>query len=382
MRVKGKIMKYPILILCFLCISVSSAVAQRYKSEFPYRLVGGKMVVDMNVNGMLRSFIFDTGASRTTLTGEFCRELGLTVTDSLSVTDANGKKSFYPLVLVESIKTPDNVFEFRETSAMTIAEPSPFACFQVDGLIGSDLLAKLILEIDGKKKMITLQTAEKESLVSLRAMRPFVTAGMPIISLVVNGGYNLTCLFDTGCPKFFSLKKTDFNSLQANAVVELVAEGYTTGAISVGGQAALDTVHRVKFPLLSVGTAKFREVIAETSTPPYTLLGMELLNYGKVIIDYPRGRFYFDAYETENKYLNKSRDVGFLVKDGDLVVGAVWGEMQREVEMGDKVIKINGKPVGKYDFCESIINGIPELKAKKKTKVTVLTRQGEKVIVY
>ena len=80
--------------------------------------------------------------------------------------------------------------------------------------------------------------------------------------------------------------------------------------------------------------------------------------------------------------MNKSHDVGFLVKDGDLVVGAVWGEIQREIEMGDKVIKINGKPVGKYDFCESIINGIPELKAKKKTKVTVLTRQGEKVIVY
>lgn len=131
------------------------------------------------------------------------------MTDSLSVTVQNGKKSFYPLVLVQSIKTPDNVFEFRETSAMTIAEPSPFACFQVDGLIGSDLLAKLILEIDGKKKMITLQTAEKESITSFRTMRPFVTAGMPIISLVVNGGYNLTCLFDTGCHKFFSLKKTD-----------------------------------------------------------------------------------------------------------------------------------------------------------------------------
>ena len=45
-------------------------------------------------------------------------------------------------------------------------------------------------------------------------------------------------------------------------------------------------------------------------------------------------------------------------------------------------IIMNGKPVGKYDFCESIINGIPELKAKKKTKLTVQTKRGEKVIVY
>ena len=80
--------------------------------------------------------------------------------------------------------------------------------------------------------------------------------------------------------------------------------------------------------------------------------------------------------------MEKTHDVGLQVKDGDLVVAAVWGAMKGVVEMGDKVVKINGKPVGKYDFCESIITGIPELKAKKKTKLTVLTKQGEKVIIY
>ena len=45
-------------------------------------------------------------------------------------------------------------------------------------------------------------------------------------------------------------------------------------------------------------------------------------------------------------------------------------------------MQINGKSVKKYDFCESIIMGIPELKAKKKTKLTILTKQGKKVIIY
>lgn len=56
--------------------------------------------------------------------------------------------------------------------------------------------------------------------------------------------------------------------------------------------------------------------------------------------------------------------------------------MKGVVEVGDKITHINGKPVGIYDFCESIINGIPELQAKKKTKLTVRAKQGEKVIVY
>ena len=56
--------------------------------------------------------------------------------------------------------------------------------------------------------------------------------------------------------------------------------------------------------------------------------------------------------------------------------------MKGEVEVGDKVTKIDGQPVSTYDFCESIINGIPELKAKKKVKLTVQTKNGEKTIVY
>lgn len=375
-------MKYPILIFCFLCMVLLPVAAQQYKTELPYRMVGGKMIVEMNLNGTLRSFIFDTGASRTTLTGEVCRELGLTASDSLPVTDANGKKAFYPLVYVESIRTPDNVFEFKKNLVMIIPEPSPLACFQVDGLIGSDLFAKLMLIIDGKRKVITIQTAEKESAVSLRAMRPFVKAGMPIVSLPMGSGHNIVCLFDTGSPRFLSLKKTDFAALQAGAAFEFLSEGVRTGAISVGGLAAADTVQRVNIPLLSVGVAKFRNVIAETATPPFTLLGVKLLDYGKVVIDYPRGRFYFEAYKPVNEFLDESHDVSLTVKEGELVIGAVWGKMKSEVEMGDKVIKINGKPVGKHDFCESIINGIPELKAKKKTKLTVLTRQGEKVIIY
>ena len=146
--------------------------------------------------------------------------------------------------------------------------------------------------------------------------------------------------------------------------------------------AAADVSYRVRFPLISVGSTKFKNVSSETSTPPFTLLGVRLLDYGKVTLDYPRARFYFEAYELENDLESKHYNVALRVKDGELFVSTVWSAMKGIVEVGDKVTKINGKPTGKYDFCESIINGIPELKAKKKTKLTIRTRQGEKVIVY
>lgn len=342
------------------------------------------MIVEMQVNGTPRSFIFDTGG-RTALTGEVCEELGLVVKDSMVVTDVNGNKGGYPLVQIESLMTSDGAINFTGVPAMKLPEPSPFVCFHADGLIGSELFAQMqaIVEIDGKTNMITITSAESPSTISLRKMIPFAQGGvMPVITIQAGIGEGIKVLFDTGCPGFLSLKDTDFENLKNKGVCSVLSEGFGEGSIGVAGMADAAEAYRILFPRISVGATKFNNVTVETSTPPFTLLGVKLLDYGKVTIDYPRGRFYFEAYEQENDLTSKHYDVNLRVKDGDLVVSTVWTAMKGQVEVGDQVTRINGKPVGTYDFCESIINGIPELKAKKKTKLTIRTKDGEKVIIY
>lgn len=374
-------MYYKVITILLFCVMTFQVGAQKYKTVLPYRMVGGKMIVDLVMNGTSRSFIFDTGG-RTALTGEICEELGLTVVDSLVVTDVNSKKAAYPLVLIESLMTPDQKINFKHVSAMKLAKPSPFECFHTDGLIGSDLLVRTIVEIDGKNKTITITSAENPSTVSLRKMLPFTKSGMPIILLQAGAGNNITALFDTGCPSFFSLKVSDYETLKTTGAFQVLSEGYGEGSIGVAGMAEADIFHRVCLPVLSVGGTKFQNVTSETSTPPFTLLGVKLLDYGKVTLDYPRARFYFEANEAVNDLSNKHYNVALRVKDGELIISTVWSAMKGVVEVGDKVTRINGKPVRMYDFCESIVNGIPELKGKKKTRLTVQTKQGEKVIVY
>lgn len=132
-------MYYKIITSLLFFFTTLQVGAQQYKSVLPYRVVGGKMIVEMIMNGTVRSFIFDTGG-RTALTGEICEELGLSVVDSLMVTDVNSKKAAYPLVTIESLMTSDRKVNFKNVSAMKLPKPTPFECFNTDGLIGSDLL--------------------------------------------------------------------------------------------------------------------------------------------------------------------------------------------------------------------------------------------------
>lgn len=374
-------MRYRIIVLWLFCVVAFPLAAQEYQARLPYRVVGGKMLVEMILNGTPRSFFFDTGG-RTALTDVLCEELGLPVVDSMTVTDANSNKAVYPVVSIASLLTPDKRINFRNVPAMKLQRHIPFECFGADGLIGSDLLVHMIVEIDGDSKTITLTSAEKVSTISLRKMLPFVRPRMPVILVQAGAGNNITCLFDTGCSGFLLLRKADFEALEAVDSFTVLSEGYGESSIGVGGMGDNDISHRLQFPLLSLGPTKFKNVVVETSSPPYTLLGVKLLDYGKVTLDYPRARFYFEARETENDLAGKQYKFSLRVKDGDLVVSTVWGETRELMQVGDKVTRINGKPTRKYDFCESIISGIPELREKKECKLTILTNQGEREFVY
>lgn len=372
------------LLLLFSCVFFLSGKTQQHvESVMPYRLVGGKMIVDMKMNGQIRSFIFDTGG-QTALTEEVCKELALPGYDSKKITDANGKEGEYKRVLIHELVDTEMKFTFEGVPAIVIPSPSPFACFQADGLIGSDLLRYLIVEIDGKTKTIKLIATQKNLTPSLRKMLPFAQSGfMPVIHLQMGAGNSVSALFDTGCSGFLNLKKTDYELLREHNAVCVVDQGYGEGAIALGGMPTVDTLYRVKTPQVSIGASRFSNVFTEISTPPFTLLGVKVLEYGKVTIDYPRSRLYFEPYEEKTQDLSSSyHDIGLSVKNGDLIVSAIWSGMAGCIDLGDKVAKINDKPVRKYDFCESIINGIPELKKKKRNKLTFTTAEGEKVIVY
>ncbi|MEY8687028.1 hypothetical protein AB9N12_13150 [Bacteroides sp. AN502(2024)] len=376
-------MNYTRLIIAAItfCLAIPLS-AQSYQATIPYQMLGGKMIVEMKVNGHAHPFIFDTGG-HTALTAKACQALQIAATDSMKITDVNNVEGYHKTVHIENLTTPDNVINFKNVPSLVINEVKGWECFGVDGVIGSDLFASAIVSIDSQTRTITVTSAERPSTVSLRKMLNFTRdGGMPIISVQIAPASNIDVLFDTGSPGLLSLIESDFENIQSEASMNIVSEGYGEGSVGVAGQADKASSYRIQIPLLSVGAAKFRNLTTCTGKHPYTLLGVKLLEYGKVTIDYPRRRFYLEAFQPDYEINTPCNNFDLTVKDGDLYVSTVWSSTKGKIAVGDKVIKINGKPTKKYDFCESILNGIPELEKKKKTKLTIETASGVKDIIY
>lgn len=361
-----------------MTLSSFSLWGQQAKSVIPYTVVGNKMIVEMLLNGSPQRLIFDTGG-RTTITQKLMTELGLSVTDSLQVVDVNSHKDTYKLTTLKSIATGVNGADFAGFSALVLPDPSPFECYGAVGMIGSELFRKAIVEIDPKTKTISIGSSEMAIKASIRTKHDFVgREAMPVFELNF-ADKSISVLFDTGYGGFLNLKNDDFKELNLQPISETLAEG----AIGVGGKADAALSYRVNFASINLGGAKYKNVIAETGNPPFTLLGMKLLDHCKVTIDYSNRRIYFESQQKENDMSRPMNDFGVAVKDGKLTISTVWSSMRGVVEDGDIITHINGKAVKKnYDFCESITVGIPEIKEKPTAVLTVKTKKGVKKINY
>src|SRR5699024_2843274 len=85
---------------------------------------------------------------------------------------------------------------------------------------------------------------------------------------------------------------------------------------------------------------KFTNVGSITINMGMSIIGIDMLRYGKIVIDYMRERFYFFPYGEEIVDAGgapKTWNVGILPVKGHFEVTTVWDNLKDQLEFGDRV---------------------------------------------
>lgn len=374
--------KFIIYLVCGLMFSVTAGMAQVFNTSIPYHVIGDKMVVHFKINGTEIPFIFDTGG-QTSMSSKLKTSLGLTTLSKREITDVNNSKVMLEMVKIPKLESTDGQAIFTDVNAMII-DNEVFGCFDgAVGLIGSDLFQKCSIEIDDKTKTINITNQSKLSLNGKKQVNEFLpnSKGMPIFLMNVGDFADIDVLFDSGAGSTVLLKTDDFRKLLGAAEVAILRKGTAIGSIGVNGFGPSGSRYLINIPAFKLGKQKFVNFKSGSANSPHSLLGVEMLNYGKVTIDYINKLFYFEPYQAEAvDNTDKKWDVDLFVKDNKLMIAAIWDDVKADVKLGDQVTQINGKPVKPLNLCESMIQSIPELKNNTELELTVQTSSGEKKI--
>lgn len=368
--------KYCISLLwgCLAGLTVS-AQPMGYYEEIPFEMVRNKIIIPAVVDGIEGRYIFDTGASMC-ITHSRMEKGPEKDVKARRVIDANGHEMTYNQITTESVKL--GTLDFQHVPALVLGEGNPVECYDVDGIIGSNLFRASVVRLDVQKKLLILTDGTERFELNPRAVIPMETNRQNIPFMMVNlgSGQEERVMFDTGSPAFYEMNEPTYQALKSSPVLETLNVGYGALGIGVGGMEKKKVKYRVKLAEFSVGMGKFRNVISGVMRGPGSRVGAGLLKHGVITLDFPGQKLYFEPYKTEPVDLfRKDWNVAVTVSGDSLIVGCVWKSMQDQLKGGEKVVAVNGQRVEKIDPCQALTSSIVKMEGEEAT-ITIIDAEG------
>ena len=397
-------MKYKVVcLLLFLPFLYSTACAQHhllspniaapfFLDTVTFEFAKHKIIIPVFLNGKQRRFIIDTGAP-TLITKELQEESKFQVIDKQLIADINQRlDSAYQLQIPQL-----NIgkIAFNEVKA-TLANLNAglLACFQIDGIIGSDILKNIILHIDYQQKIIVLTNEiSKLDLAPKHSVPLLLEANQstPIIEIKPFPQAKEQVFIDTGDDDFYSMGLRSFHFFMQKTNLIQYLTSHTKGASTYGfyGTEADTTKYVMRFDSLKISHIYFSDVVTSTYTNPNSRLGAALLKYGTTTIDYLNKKFYFVPFENIQPIVlkhSRDSDLGISLKnDGDLLkIGAVWEGSEawkKGIKANEIVEKINEYELLGKNICELMFTLEKAFEQVAAFTLTLSDAQGKRRVV-
>ena len=327
-----------------------------FSFELPLEVLAHKLFVEVEVGGVPRRFVFDTG-SPSMMSADLAAELDLDVIDSRQGRDAHG--ATVETGIVQSNLTLGGT-TFHKVPIFVADFPKTAQCL-FDGVLGSELLPLCAWQIDlpDSRLRCSSKLAGLDHVEGARR-QPLYTFGYPhapILDVRFAEKARSKALFDTGSPEYLAISPADFGGAKRNGGVGRTVTG--TGSIggSLGGLAPEKDQLRVQLEALAIGDIELGRVGAPLRETSPSLVGASVLDHFVVTFDAKGSTAYFDRYR-DGPFARPSYGFGLSYEEA-VRVSLVWDDSPADAAglvVGQRVTALNGQPTS--TTCDGIRNAV------------------------
>ena len=168
--------------------------------------------------------------------------------------------------------------------------------------------------------------------------------------------------------------------IEAAGKGEKTAHGFGINGVGLEGLSHPVDMNKVNVKEMTVLGKKFTNAGSVISDKSTTLVGVDLLQYGKVVIDYMRNRFYFFPFDSEIADMGgapKTWNVSILPANERFEITTVWDSMKDVVNFGDQVVDINGTDITKFPMSQPAVDSVMNA-IKENVGYIVVLKDGQK----
>lgn len=380
LNMKFKVFLCGIFTLAFMSVYAQRQPTKRICDTIHYEFIQDKVVIPVVVNGVKVKYIVDTGG-QTGTDWEHVKAMGGVATGaSNAISDHNDKKQLYQMAKVKNVQLSPN-YMLAEMKTMVLPVIGSFKSIGVVGILGGDAFAQSVVTFDAREQIMVINYP-------YRPDRLKITDGVEMFPgsthhSIINmnlGGVEKRVLFDTGADGFLLLTADDFKDIEDAGRGEKTAHGFGINGVGLEGLSKPVEMSKVNVKEVTVLDKKFTNAGSVISDKSTTIVGVDLLEYGKVVIDYMRNRFYFFPFDSEIADLGgapKTWNVSILPANERFEITTVWDSMKDVVTFGDQVININGTDITGFPMSQPAVDSVMNA-IKSDVGYIVVLKDGKK----
>lgn len=373
-----------LILFCGLIFTAQFAACARKTDTLiplPCSIEQGKYVVTVETAVGPRRFVFDTGCPRTVVCEKLCNELRLAETGRKELGDFEGFRASATMARLPYLQMGGTTF--RNRPVIVLPDSSyVFRCLHVDGLIGCDLFGKFAVRFTDSTLTLANDYRDFGGLDRKKATRIYF-GKRPIIAFRAGSEMaemELYALFDSGSSTYFSCRYFECSALIEQGILHDVRQttGYRPGVGWTNRSAAREAVRGV-IPTLELDGTTLEQVPVEETHGGSNKIGLGLLHYGTIVIDFPKRYFWLLPHaETPVRPTITIYGIVPALNGNRLVVGQIWDESLAEVvSPGDWILRVGTIDVSEIDPCAFIRREIQS----DKPEITVRRNDGTIITV-
>ncbi|MDR6922845.1 retropepsin-like aspartic protease [Chryseobacterium sp. 2987] len=319
-------------------------------ATIPFEMIEGKMVIKVTIENELHNFVFDTGAF-TIISSELRDKIASKKTKIIfEGIDGNNVKSKMDVFSIKNIQVSNLNIKEANFSFADIGWISSRACMKISGIFGANLMKDKIWQLDFKnKKIVTFDKADN-SIYSNTTAFPFITESfteVPKVNLTIRN-QNIEYVFDSGSGMGLTLNQQTYNLVKDDNF--LIFEGFLAQSInSVSkGERQVDLME------VEMNNTSFGNQIIDSSTSARNLIGTRFMQNYLITLDFINKKM--TLIPNGNKPEYKTFGIALApMKDDLIIVNKLQISQLAELNLSDKIIKVNGIDISKITpeiFCE------------------------------
>ncbi len=373
--------------------------ASQQKVSVPFEYLNNFIIVDVFLDKKLPlKFILDTGAQHTILTKRAVAEvLELQYVKKFKIVGADMNRELIAH-LVTNINLRVGVLE-EENVQMLVLEEDYFLFEEltgqnIQGILGGDFLKKYVIEIDYKRKKLTIHNPKffkpkkkhKAIPMMVKNNKPFIKSDLVLQNfepmkesvLLIDSGAGVTLLLDSGESEAIQIPK--------NAVPGNIGSGLGGELLGYFGLLPEISIGQINLKNIPMNfQVKQNDSIEINLFKRNGLIGNQILDRFKVIIDYRRDKLYLQPNKRLYKPFKFDKSGISVIANGIKLRKYLIQSVMRDspageagLKPGDQILSLNNIP---YRFLS--LKGINKrLKRKAGKKISmVIKREGVKKVV-